>query len=190
MSELQAYEGLVIKTSAMYYRRLGLEQEDLQQILRIKVWRALEAYKPERGGELRSWVFGAVTNQITDLTRARMRALGKKDWLDREVGVPVPTDFSSEPHFNGSCEDNYDFEKIELPDTLDEVERCVVALLYIGYSRREIAEILGLEVHNLQHAVRRLRAKLRAWHPDHGHGDAELIQLEIRVKRGVTRLAA
>jgi hypothetical protein len=38
--DLGRYEGLVFRTATMYESRLGMEREDIQQVLRICVWRA------------------------------------------------------------------------------------------------------------------------------------------------------
>lgn len=190
MSELRAYEGLVIKTASLYSRRLGMESEDLQQVLRVKIWQALEAHDPGRSDiPVRRYVFRCVTNQIKDLIKARVRAVERKDWLEREVGLPLLVEDFSKQTFNGSCEDAYERDEVHLPDTLDDTEREVIGMLYVGYRQREIAEMLVIKPYKVDRILRGLRVKLEDWRPS-VTGDADLIQLEVRVRRAVTRLAA
>jgi RNA polymerase sigma factor (sigma-70 family) len=69
------YEGLVCSTASMYQRLVGVELEDLQQILRVRVWRAIEAHDADRvnGPTLDSFVFTCVSNQVIDLMKAKLR---------------------------------------------------------------------------------------------------------------------
>jgi hypothetical protein len=50
--ELASYEGLVFRTAQMVagYPHVQEDEEDIRQLLRIKVWQALEAHDPSKRG--------------------------------------------------------------------------------------------------------------------------------------------
>jgi RNA polymerase sigma factor (sigma-70 family) len=74
-AKMLEYEGLVIST-VRYWRHMitsDMEDEDIAQELRMKVWRALETFDPSKGYPERNHVFGAVRNRVKDLIGKKRR---------------------------------------------------------------------------------------------------------------------
>lgn len=178
---LRHYEGLVISTANRLVRD-GVEVpiEDVQQVLRIKVWRALGMFRAERmirAGETRAkardrYVFMAVTDQAKDLFNRKRRGERfiedlVRDHGDGEHGLSRDRFeekhglLSSEDEVYGSIED----EGAPLPSTLTSLERDLVLLLYRNYRQSEAGRHLGLEKYELEKTMRSVREKMADWKP-------------------------
>jgi len=179
--DLGRYEGLVFRTATMYESRLGMEREDIQQVLRICVWRATSAYEVSRDDRrsIDTFVFWCVRNQIKDLVKSKVR----RDRHGRQVYIE---DLADEP----SHEEDSDPDGVPLPSSLSAVEREVVAYLYLGYRQTEIAVMIGCQRREVERRVRSIRHKMADWRPSLTMGNGEVVELEAQVKRGVRRVAA
>lgn len=171
---MRRYEGLIFKTAQMHAHAIEDDPEDVRQILRIKVWRALVAYDASRSQMSRDrFVFMVLTNQVKDLKKRKRRGelhiedvaprgrnqygtAGQRDWFDQR--------YLSEDHEQvyGDVED----DDLVVPSTLTPLERRVVALLFRDYKQTEAARQLGLETREVERAVRSIREKLADWKPD------------------------
>lgn len=194
---LRHYEGLVITTAARLVRDgVELPVEDVQQVLRIKIWRALsrfQAARMQRPGESRArardrYVFMAVTDQAKDLFNrvrrgerfiedlvsgdaAENRRLQSRDRFEERHGLS-----SSEEEVYGRVED----EGAPLPSTLTSLERQLVLLLYRDYKQSEAGRHLGLGKYELEKTMKAIREKMADWSP--GIGPSEMTppaQLEL-----------
>lgn len=181
---LAHYEGLVITTAARLIRDgVELPVEDVQQLLRIKVWRALRIFRVERirrAGESREkardrYVFMAVTDQAKDLfNRKRRGELFIEDLVASrgpESGDALRDRFE-EKHGLTSREDEV-YGQVEddgapLPSTLTQLERRLVLLLYRDFKQSEAGRELGLEKYELEKAMRSIREKMADWSPGVG----------------------
>jgi DNA-directed RNA polymerase specialized sigma24 family protein len=69
-ARLEDYRGLIRRTSQMFAERAGMEREDFEQELWIKVWRAREMYDPRRSklNEQR-YVYSLMFNRVKDMLR-------------------------------------------------------------------------------------------------------------------------
>lgn len=190
--DLAPYEGLVYKTAEMYERLLGYEREDLQQVLRLRVFIAIKAFDPRRSTiPIERFVFGAIRNQIKDLVKAKTRR-------DRHGAQVYIEDYRSD-YLGGSTAFDAEHlstldlhqrdESVILPETLTQDEREVIALLYVGYRQTEIAALLECQRRDIERRVRDIKRKLVDWQPS-ASGDAEIIELESRVRRVLQRAAA
>jgi DNA-directed RNA polymerase specialized sigma24 family protein len=167
--DIRYYEGLVAHTATMYLDVLRVEREDLEQVLRFTIWRALENYTATRwnshghdanGRSARErFAFYCMRNQIKDLLKARgRRDAAKPDWMgDSITGVREVylEDVASERCF----EDKY------LPTTLTGDERQVVVLLYLDFSQAEIARMLSVRPRDIGVRVASVRTKMADWRP-------------------------
>lgn len=170
--DIEFYEGLVFKTASMYAAYVEEDLEDIQQVLRIKVWRALEAFDPTRSSMTRQrYVFSCVKNQCKDLVKKKRR---NELFIEDVSGVKVGTDdFTVRDAFEARylCSDASEhFDHIEsgpplIPSTLSKLEREVVALLYLDFSQKEAATLLGVRRNEMERAVRSLRDKMADWRP-------------------------
>src|SRR4051794_1091609 len=178
------YEGLVFKTSVMYEGPLAMEREDIQQILRITVWRAITSYEPIRDERrsIETFVFWCVRNQIKDLVKSKTR----RDRHGRQVYIE---DLDGE--LGGRDDKRRGDDDVRLPDSLTAVEREVIGFLYLGYRQTEIAALLECPRREIERRVRMVRRKLADWRPaSEPDAPAEVVELEAEVRRAVRRVAA
>lgn len=161
--KLEEYEGLVIATTR-YWRHCityDLADEDIQQELRMKVWRALLVFDPSRGYPEKNHVFGAVRNRIKDL-------IGKKRREKVEVLVSTfepSSDFHESNNFfsgklhKGHAKDyaSIDDEKSDILFGLDEIDQWIGILMAQGYNAPEISREMGITVSAVRTGIARVR---------------------------------
>lgn len=169
---LAHYEGLVRKTASMYAGIVEDDYEDICQVLRIKVWRALLAFDPAKARQSRdAYVFMCLRNRVKDLVKKVRR-----NELFIEDVAPVPADGSREQsnlrdrferrYF--AVEDDQVFGDLDtplIPSTLTAAERRVVAYLYADFSQAEIAEEMEIGTKEVATLVGGIREKMADWHP-------------------------
>jgi RNA polymerase sigma factor (sigma-70 family) len=191
---LLCYEGLVKQTARMLIdgthpdmrgrKPMEWEEEDVEQVLRIKVLAALRVYDPsrwkKRGARGQSprdmYVYMAVRDKCKDLVKLRRRH-------DRYIEDLAPGEGPRDGVGNGLggqrdrfearylCETaDQAFAEVEdalppLPATLTERERKVLLLMYEEHRQTEIARMLGFSKREVESAVRQIRVKMAAWRP-------------------------
>jgi RNA polymerase sigma factor (sigma-70 family) len=170
---LPHYEGLIHSTTRRIRDFVDDEPEDIAQIFRAKLVRALRAYDPRRSRLTRdAFVFGAIANQKKDLLKRRRRT-------EESLEAAIERDVSPErwqaqnglltraEQVYGAIED----DDLVLPSTLTRSERQIIALLYVGRLQIEAAAELGLTKGEMERAIRSIRVKLADWRPspEHGH---------------------
>jgi RNA polymerase sigma factor (sigma-70 family) len=153
-TDIAFYEGLVRKTASMIAPLVQEEYDDIVAILRIKVWRALVAYDASRASlPVERYVFMCVTNQ-------------KKDILKRKRRHEVPLDES----YDDPVDAELVYAAIEdvtpvIPNTLGTLERQLVVKLYVGYTERQAAQLLGLTRREMERTLEGVRTKMADWRP-------------------------
>jgi DNA-directed RNA polymerase specialized sigma24 family protein len=153
-TDIAFYEGLVRKTAAMIAPSVQEDYDDIVAILRIKVWRALVAFDPARARQpVERYVFMCVTNQKKDLLKRKRRY---EVPLDDEYDVRVDSDV-----VYGEVEDVTPV----IPCTLSSFERDLVTRLYLGYTERQVAGLLGLTRPQMERALEAVRVKMADWRP-------------------------
>lgn len=180
---LGRYEGLVLKTGSMYCGIIErMDFEDICQVLRVRVWKALEAWDPMNpktrkrllGGkkteeELRdAFVFGCVRNQVKDLLKRNP----PRDLLFEDL-APDTSDVALRDRFELrylSDDPDLIFSEAEdsaplVPNTLNRNERLVLACAYLGYNGPETAERIGIDKRRIASIMRSLREKMSDWRP-------------------------
>lgn len=180
------YEGLVIQTARLIVtgkhpfmkdrRPVEESQEDIEQIIRIKVLRALRAFDPDKvkGHAIRTvrgfprrdqYVNMCVQDQVKDIVKKRRRGeLYIEDFSGDQDGTGddwFEARFLSETAEQAFCE--VEDELPDLPDTLTEKERKVMLLMYSEHRQTDIARMLELSKREVEGAVRQIRAKLSVW---------------------------
>lgn len=169
---LRSYEGLIFATTRRIAPFVEEDPEDIRQIFRLKVWRALVAFDSSRCSTDRDrYVFMCVANQKKDLLKRLRRgersieeltSLGgpdarlQSDRFERRHGLI--TDHDS---VYGSVDDS----GFRLPNTLTATEQDVICLLYEGYLQTEVRDTLGLSTGEMERTVKSVRAKLADWRP-------------------------
>jgi RNA polymerase sigma factor (sigma-70 family) len=183
---IERYEGLVVKTSSMYAGIIGRHDfDDIAQVLRVKVWRALEAWDPEEPRtkkkiaagrkteeQLRdAFVFGCVRNQVKDLLKRNKQDDLFIEDLSAPVGGqhPSPTSDRFELRYLIDDPDSV-FRDAEdsaplIPNTLNDNERLVLACAYAGLNGPETASRIGMSKGRVASVMRSLREKLGDWRP-------------------------
>lgn len=172
------YEGLVRSSASRYVSIMagkGMDFDDICQVFRIKVWKALEAYDPTRcRTSLEKWVFLCVRNEGKDLVKRRhpeFDALHIEDVApvrDIATSMPSPRD-AFEMRYLSADEDSA-FEAVlndkpHVPNTLNHNERRVLILMYNEYRQAEIGPKLNLSPGQVKTAVKGIRAKMADWCP-------------------------
>jgi RNA polymerase sigma factor (sigma-70 family) len=158
-THIEFYESLIHQTASMYVSFVEEDFEDIVSIVRIKAWRAVQTYDPQRSSMPCEWyVFSCVKNQAKDVVkRKRRRELYIEDRsADGREMFEAPYLHADETQTFGLVDDG----EVLLPSTLTLLERRVIALLYLDYSRREAAVQLGLKRNELERAVGTIRLKL------------------------------
>jgi DNA-directed RNA polymerase specialized sigma24 family protein len=178
-----------LKTASMYVGIIErMDFEDVCQVLRVRVWKALEAWDPTnqktrkrlRSGkseeELRdAFVFGCVRNQVKDLLKRNP----PRDLLIEDV-APDTEDVALRDRFElRYLTDDPDliFREAEdstplVPNTLNRNERLVLACAYLGYNGPETAERIGIDKRRIASIMRSLREKMSDWRPSPSGGAA------------------
>lgn len=170
---LASYEGLVFTTSARLVRseRVEMELEDIQQVLRLKVWRALVSFDIAKCRTTRDkYVFMCVRDQAKDILKKKVRGeLLIEDLADTHGGVDEGATLdrfqarylvATPDEIYGEIED-----EVFVPNTLSGLERAVVVLLYRDYKQTEIAVRLELDRREVEKLVQSIRKKMEDWRP-------------------------
>lgn len=181
---LERYEGLVKKTSSMYVGIIRqMDFEDICQVMRLRVWKALEAWDPNNAKtkkklaagkserELRdAFIFGCVRNQAKDLVK---RNKTQDLYIDDLAGQTDDGDLLRDRfEFRYLQEDaELVFQEAEeadplIPNTLSHNERLVLICAYLNYNGPETAERLGIGRRQVASTMRTLREKMSDWRPD------------------------
>lgn len=168
---VEAFEGLVLRTAGMYFAGLRMDEDDVRQFLRVKVWRALESFRPERATQsVEGYVFMCVANGVKDLLKQADRAKRNKPECyleDQYRGDTGRERFDAKhlSHDEDGIRDAYLERTVELPSTLDFMERHVVLLLYEGLNQTEIARELGCTRTRVRNTHASVQRKMMDWAP-------------------------
>lgn len=191
--DIGPFEGLIHSTAARYSAYLDDDIEDIEQILRVKVWQALRAYDPARVNGQRArtreeewervkrYVFSCVRNRVKDLLKQqyrlnRARGSGRPLYTD-DVAAASPEKFERKYLM---VEEEFIFavveeESVELPSTLSVFEVKVVHLLLLEMNQTEAARVLGVPRGRVRSAHAAVKAKMADWHPSpNGHTNGRL----------------
>lgn len=161
--ELASNEGLIFTTARMIQEvRPELEMDDIQQRLRIKVWKAIRAFDPAkaRGLAKANYIFMCVQDEKKSILRLRRHdALKIEDIAYTETGARDAFD----AHYLSTGHDTV-FREVEdempnLPD-LEPLEHVVVIRLYQGQTIKAIADDLEISRKEVDLAVKSVREKL------------------------------
>lgn len=186
MQSLQDFEGLIFSTAIRYHAGLGMDLEDLQQLLRIKVWKVADKFEPGRVRQRQrsdgrsahqAYVNMCLQNYLKDLLQARDRERvmkdGKKARLEPIDHLLSDDGRERDPrfelrYFSVCAEDVYGSvgeEAVALPSTLTELERCVVGMRMLDYSMVEISRSLDITYESVKTAMSSIREKMADWRP-------------------------
>jgi DNA-directed RNA polymerase specialized sigma24 family protein len=167
--ELANFEGLVFRTAQMYVPFVQEEEDDIRQLLRIKVWQALTAYDPAkvRGQSREEYVFMCVKNRVKDLLKRKHRP---EDFIEDKA----PSDAAMRAAFEGrylAHDEEAEVEaicegRVELPSTLTLLEVHVVRLLLLDLNQTEISTRLGVSRAKVREAHASVKLKMADWGQD------------------------
>jgi len=175
---LRSYEGLIFSTAQRLIRSgVEAEMEDIQQILRIKVWKGIVAYNPDkaRGMTRDRYCFMVLRDQAKDIAKKKRRGE-----LHIEDVAPAtqfdddgyaPRDKFEQRYLSSDSDQEYaavEDDLPNLPNTLTDRERVVLDLMRDGYRQTEIGPILNITKRDVESSVRGIRAKLADWKPSGG----------------------
>lgn len=166
---LAGYEGLIYTTAKLVCERgVEMELEDVQQLLRIKAWKAIDRFNPELGLPLDRYVFMCVFDERKTIEKKKRRY---ESYLEDEApagGNDELTDSFTQRYLSVDGAAVYaeiEDELPELPITLSTRQRWVLTLLMRDYRQGEIAEALDISKREVESSVRSLRAKMADWRP-------------------------
>lgn len=187
-TDLGEFEGLVLKTAALFHGQLGVELEDLRQELRIKVWKVLGDYDPTRSKldkqklrlARRKFVYGCVANHIKDLKKEAARRSEPPVAGQRRCSWEPPVAYIEDQAVEGSLsafESRYQNAShdevygaieetlVRLPSTVVEEEKTILVYMMLGFTQEEIAEKTRVQLWLVKRRVKGLRQKLVDRHP-------------------------
>jgi RNA polymerase sigma factor (sigma-70 family) len=183
-ADIAAYEGLIFTTAARYAPLLDDDLEDIQQVLRVKVWQALRVYDPKRSkAGVKSYVFSCVRNQVKDLLKSQHRRNEARNGRlihieecrsvagspgDGERTPKTPSGAFESRYLSVEAEEVFalvEDEPVLLPSTLTDCEARVVQLLVAGFSEREIAKELHVPRDKVTAMHGDVQRKMMDWHP-------------------------
>lgn len=192
---MRSYEGLVIATARLIVREadvqgvpIEIDVEDIEQRLRLKVWRALGYYDPAKcRTNQRRYVFMCVTDEKKDILRMRRRGdvliddlapaavdvvggshFKSEDWLEQKLGLVEHQEAvygMVDNQQSGLTELVPGEEGVVIPSTLTDLEVEVVRLLFCDFKQSEAARHLGLEKRQIDKLVQSIRTKMADWRP-------------------------
>lgn len=172
-ADIRRYEGLVFKTATLYEGKVeDIDLDELRQVFRIKVWRALESFDPTRSVMSQDrYVFSCLVNQGKDLLRKKKRGTV---YIEDVAPTRQDSEFGGlrdrfeEKYQSVTAEEVYgliDRQEGFLPNTLSSVEERVVCLLWANYGKGEIASALSLTRKDMADAMDGIRTKMSDWRP-------------------------
>lgn len=178
--ELASYEGLVCRTAQLVagYPHVQEDEEDIRQLLRIKVWQALEAHDPTKRGmqnqTREEYVFMCVRNRVKDILKKKVRP---EDFIEDRA----PTDEVRRHRFEGrymAHDEEAEVEAsieptVELPSTLTLLEIHVVRLLLLDLNQTEISRQLGVSRQKIRAAHAAVKVKMADWRGMSDWGQAD-----------------
>lgn len=181
-ANLEDFEGLIFKTTVLVLPHVEDDFDDVQQLLRIKVWKVLAKYDPARSKmTVKAYVFGCLMNYKKDLKKRRRRGeLFIEDLMPDDHGDGQRQDGSSafEARHLAVSQDAA-FLAVEdeaplLPNTLSDLERRVIGLLMLEYTATEISRTLSIGPKRLRVVRNDIERKMMDWRPTAVHQDAPL----------------
>ena len=151
------------------YRMLGSfeEAEDAVQETMLRAWRARESFD---GTQPRAWLYRIATNTCLDAIRARKRrpkamsSFDEMPWLqpypDRLLDEVAPTE--DEPDAVIVARETIELTFLAVIQLLPPRQRAALVLSdVLGWSAREVGEVLDIGVAAVNSALQRARATLR-----------------------------
>jgi DNA-directed RNA polymerase specialized sigma24 family protein len=193
-TDVRRYEGLVRATANRIAPFVEMPLEDIEQRLRIKVWRALVTFDSAIGRPEDQYVLSCVFNEKKDILALRRRGeLPLDAMLTPEDRKRNRGDAFEEQYLSVAAEQVYasiEEDDLTLPSTLSHLELRVVTRLYAQRYQTEIALELGLSKGEMEKAMRSIRAKLADWRPSASErGCALLPPLRRREQHQARRVA-
>lgn len=167
--KLANYEGLIFTTASLIAQAgVEVEFQDVQQILRIKAWKAVRAFDPQRsrGLTLDRYVFMCVFDERKTIEKKKRHYEAHiEDFVipgDSEGQGAGLSDSFTERYL---CQDEDDafgdvLDEVTLPSAITDEERWVLVLMYRDYKQVEIAAALAVPKREIERRVRSLRQKL------------------------------
>jgi RNA polymerase sigma factor (sigma-70 family) len=164
---LRYYEGLVCATARRCAAFSEDDAEDIAQLVRVKVWKALRAYDPAQCRTTRDkYVFMCVRDRAKDVVKKKKRGDLHIEDLRHTPNVDNALNEAFDARYLcSSRDDNYAFiedDDTDILDDLDELERSIVALMMTGdFIHTELADALGVTRAEVERAMKSIRRKLR-----------------------------
>lgn len=168
--QLSDFEGLIFSTAVRYAPVLADEDvEDIKQILRVKVWQALQAFDRTRSTQdVEAFVFGCVCNRVKDMLKAQERRNDARN--GRQLYIEDQEERGAFEAEYLRVEEDVAFavveaQRLELPSTLTRFERQVVVLLVAGYNQTEVSRQLAVTRKRVLAARVAVQGKMLDWKP-------------------------
>lgn len=175
-ADLEHYEGLVKTTARMWARQVQREEPDLEQELRVIVWRAVRSYNREKAKAKApsrdKYVFNCIANKVKDFKRDAAREVQRLERYEiafvhiEDIRLPL-----SDRHDGAEEMFAAMFQRVErddvyasvdgrlaLPPGVTERECNVLLLLSMELTKTEIGLRLGLPRADVEESVLALKA--------------------------------
>jgi len=153
LARLQTHAGIVRKIVASYARD-PVERQDLAQDIRLQLWRAWPAYRPDR--PFSTWMYRVALNVAISHLRRVTRDAPTVPFDPELDHLPDPL---SDPTDEAAC------ERLELLQRLiaglPALDRALVLLYLDDHNHRDTAQILGLSEANVATRLSRLKIRIR-----------------------------
>lgn len=176
-TDVARYEALVRTTATMVMGKVEMDYDDICQRLRIKAWKAMQAYNGKRDRNdigVDRFVYACLQGEKKDLLKrvkrndAYIEDIAPEGEEGYENGHVTRYNFEARYLMEGR---DQAFRAVEeelplIPSTLSRLERQIIHFLYLDYDYGEISSLLGIPRKEVAPLVRRIREKMADWMPD------------------------
>jgi RNA polymerase sigma factor (sigma-70 family) len=163
---VEDFEGLVFTTARMIAGQCREDEDDIRQLLRVKVWQALRSYDPQLAKQpVEKYVFMCMRNKVKDLVK--LKPYGEV-FIEDQSHTDAGRERWELRHLSATAEQVFhdvEEERPPLPSTLTELERRVALLLYADYNQTEVARLLGVGRKKVRTAHANIVIKMADWRP-------------------------
>lgn len=150
MNVIKQHKNMVHAIAYRFRPPQGFDYDDLVQIGYIGLWKASRRFVEEKGTKFSTYAYATIKNEITHFIRTNAKH-------DHEY---LPDHFDETVSGTDADMDRQIINTTIIRQLMRE-ERWIVWLLLLGYTQREIADVLGLTQPNICQRIRRLRVKYK-----------------------------
>lgn len=152
--QIQDNEGIIHKVIGLYTDK-DTDKADLYQEILLQTWKSFPNFKSE--SKFSTWLYRVCLNTALTFNKREKKHSHKEITVDSKIGVAEKNNENHELLYY-------------LIKQLNEVDRMIITLHLDGYKNKEIAEITGMTVNNVNVKIYRIKQKLISEFKLEAHG--------------------